>query len=63
MSSVVGGDRDPCRRMYVEPLPGIRADWPEHVIEGASHLNCILKPDFRTQLKAALDQKGGAKSK
>src|SRR5438477_4385663 len=27
------GDCDPCRRMYVEPLPGIRADWPEHVIE------------------------------
>ena len=60
--TIIVGDRDPCRRMYVEPLVRIRPDWPEHVIEGAGHLNCILKPDFKTQLKAALDQKGGRES-
>jgi hypothetical protein len=28
-------------------------DWPIHVIEGAGHLNCIAKRDFRAQLAAA----------
>ena len=53
--TIIIGDRDPCRRMYVEPLRRIRPDWPEHVIEGAGHLNCILKSEFKAQLKAALD--------
>jgi pimeloyl-ACP methyl ester carboxylesterase len=51
---IVVGDRDPCRRMYVEPLRRIRPDWPEHVIADAGHLNCILKPDFKEQLLSAL---------
>jgi pimeloyl-ACP methyl ester carboxylesterase len=57
--TIIVGDRDPCRRMYVEPLRQIRPDWPEHVIEGAGHITCIIKPEFKVQLKAALDQ-GGA---
>jgi len=52
--TVIVGDRDPCRRMYVEPLQKIRPDWPVHIISDAGHLNCILKPDFKTQLVAAL---------
>jgi len=51
---IIVGDRDPCRRMYVEPLQRIRPDWPAHLIAGAGHLNCIFKPDFKTQLDAAL---------
>jgi hypothetical protein len=41
------GDRDPCRRMYVEPLEKIRADWKVEVIDGAGHLNCIVKEQFK----------------
>jgi len=61
--TIIVGDRDPCRRMYVEPLRRIRTDWPEHVIAGAGHLNCIMKPDFRTQLNTALDSNSAVKEK
>ena len=52
---IVVGDHDPCRKMYVEPLRAVRPDWKEHVISDAGHLNCILKPDFKAQVKAALE--------
>jgi pimeloyl-ACP methyl ester carboxylesterase len=61
--TIVVGDRDPCRRMYVEPLRRIRPDWPERVIAGAGHLNCVAKADFKTQLKAALDLHSVGKTK
>jgi len=53
--AIIVGDRDPCRRLYVEPLLRVRPDWPEHVVQDAGHLNCFLKPGFKTQLEAALD--------
>jgi hypothetical protein len=52
--TIIGGDRDPCRRLCVEPLRRIRPDWPIHVIADAGRLNCSTKPDFKTQLEAAL---------
>jgi len=52
--TILVGDRDPCRRAFVEPLEKVRPDWPVHVIADAGHMNCILKPDFKTQLAAAL---------
>jgi pimeloyl-ACP methyl ester carboxylesterase len=52
--TVIAGERDPCRRMYVEPLTKVRPEWPVRVIAGAGHLNCIAKPDFLAQLEAAL---------
>jgi pimeloyl-ACP methyl ester carboxylesterase len=51
---VIVGERDPCRRMYVAPLLQIRPDIPEHVIAGAGHLVCVIKPEFKTELDAAL---------
>jgi pimeloyl-ACP methyl ester carboxylesterase len=53
--TIIVGDRDPCRRLYVEPLLRVRPDWPEHVVQDAGHINCVTKPDFKTQLEAALD--------
>ena len=53
---VVVGDRDPCKRMYVEPLLQIRPDIPEHVVANAGHLACVVKPEFKTDLNAALAQ-------
>ncbi len=61
--TVLVGGRDPCRAMYVEPLRRIRPDWPVHVIAGAGHLNCIMKPDFKVQLKSALDRHSAAAPK
>ncbi len=54
--TIIVGDRDPTRRLYVEPLLRVRPDWPEHVIQDAGHINCVVKPAFKTQLQAALDQ-------
>lgn len=51
---MIVGDRDPCRRLYVEPLHAIRPEWPVHVINGAGHLNCIVKGEFKTQLLDSL---------
>ena len=53
---MIVGDHDPCREWYVEPLRKVRPDWPEHVIPDAGHLNCFLKPEFKTQLEAALEK-------
>lgn len=50
------GDRDPCRRLYVEPAAAVRTDWPIVVIHDAGHLNCIFKPQFKDELKKALDR-------
>jgi pimeloyl-ACP methyl ester carboxylesterase len=52
--TIIIGDRDPCRWMFVEPLRRIRPDWPENVIAEANHVNCIGKPDFKAQIEAAL---------
>jgi pimeloyl-ACP methyl ester carboxylesterase len=51
---VIIGDSDPCREWYVEPLQQVRPDWPVHVVVGAGHLNCLSKPEFKSQLEAAL---------
>lgn len=52
--AMIVGDQDPYRERYVEPLHQIRPDWPVHVIVGANHLNCVGKPEFKTQLQTAL---------
>lgn len=53
---MIVGDRDPCREWYMEPLRAVRPDWPEHVIPDAGHLDCIMKPEFKAQLEAALER-------
>jgi pimeloyl-ACP methyl ester carboxylesterase len=52
--TILIGEEDPCRKWYVEPLHAVRPEWPVHVIPGADHLNCVSKPEFKTQLAAAL---------
>jgi pimeloyl-ACP methyl ester carboxylesterase len=54
---MIVGDRDPCRVLYVDPLRKVRPEWPEYIIQDAGHLNCIGKPDFKTQLNSALGGK------
>jgi pimeloyl-ACP methyl ester carboxylesterase len=53
---VVVGDQDPCRRLYVEPLVKIRPDIPQHIISNAGHILCVVKPEFKTELRAALSR-------
>ena len=47
---MIVGDRDPVRRLYVQPLEKARPDWKVFEIEGAGHLNCIMKPQFREEI-------------
>ena len=44
---VIVGDRDPVRKLYVDPLRAARKDWPVVEVDGAGHLNCIIKPQFK----------------
>ena len=54
--TIIVGDRDPCRWMYAEPLRRVRPDWPQHVLDNATHVSCIGKPEFTAQIVAALAQ-------
>ena len=54
--TIIVGERDICRRLYVEPLAKVRPDWPVHVIKDAGHINCVMKPEFKARLAAALDK-------
>ncbi len=47
--TVLIGEHDPCLQWYVEPLHQVRPDWPVHIIPDADHLNCITKPEFKSQ--------------
>jgi len=49
---ILVGDHDPCRQMYVEPLRPLRTDWPVVVIDGAGHLTCVIKEQFKSGLVA-----------
>ena len=52
--TVLVGDRDPTRVLYVKPLEQLRPDIPVHVITGAGHIECVTKPEFKEDLAAAL---------
>jgi hypothetical protein len=54
--SVLVGDRDPCKRMYVEPLERIRPDWPVTEIQQAGHLNCVTKEQFKEELLKSMNR-------
>jgi pimeloyl-ACP methyl ester carboxylesterase len=51
---VIVGDRDPIKGMFVEPLHGVRNDWPVVEIKGAGHLSCPFKDQFREEIEAWL---------
>jgi pimeloyl-ACP methyl ester carboxylesterase len=53
--SVIVGDRDPCRALYIDPLLRLRPEWPLSTIEGAGHFTCILKPPFKEAVRARLE--------
>jgi len=54
-TEVIVGDRDPVKRLYVEPLERIRKDWPVIEIQDAGHMNCIVKAQFKNEIKQWLD--------
>ncbi len=52
--TIVVGEKDPCRQMYVEPLLRLRPDLPVRIVAGAGHFDCILKRDFIKDVDEAL---------
>lgn len=44
--TVLVGDKDPCKPLYVAPLKSVRKDWPVIEIKDSGHLDCIVKKDF-----------------
>jgi pimeloyl-ACP methyl ester carboxylesterase len=48
--TIIVGDRDPVRRLYVEPLRKVRPDWPVIEIANSGHLDCIVKKQFRDEV-------------
>ena len=52
--TLIVGDRDPCRAMYIEAAHRLRPDWPLYTVKGAGHFNCIFKPEFKGDLERAL---------
>lgn len=52
--TIIVGDRDPVRKLYVEPLEKVRPDWAVYLVSDAGHLNCVAKAEFKTELKNAL---------
>lgn len=50
------GDHDPCKALYVAPLEKLRPDFPVVTVEGAGHITCIMKPQFKEEIKKWIDK-------
>jgi pimeloyl-ACP methyl ester carboxylesterase len=47
---IIIGEKDPVRKLYVDPLLAVRHDWPVVVVPGAGHIACVTKPAFKAEL-------------
>jgi pimeloyl-ACP methyl ester carboxylesterase len=48
--TVLVGDKDPVKELYVKPLRAVRKDWPVIEIKDGDHLTCVLKPQFKEEI-------------
>ncbi|MBO0798693.1 MAG: alpha/beta hydrolase [Blastocatellia bacterium] len=53
---VIVGERDPVKRLYVDPLRPVRKDWRVIEISDAGHLNCVVKTQFKEAIAEWLDE-------
>lgn len=44
---MIVGSRDPVKRLYVDALAAARPDWPVVVVEGAGHIQCVMRAEFK----------------
>jgi pimeloyl-ACP methyl ester carboxylesterase len=49
--TVLIGDKDPVKDLYVKPLRGVRKDWPVVEIKDADHLTCVIRPPFKEEIQ------------
>jgi hypothetical protein len=55
-AAIIIGEKDPVKKLYVEPLETIRPDWPVTVVPGAGHIICVVKPEFKDALVKTLEE-------
>ena len=55
-AAIIIGEKDPVKKLYVEPLTVIRPDWPVTIIPNAGHIICVTKPEFREAVVKTLDK-------
>lgn len=60
---VLIGEDDPIRRRWVEPMRQIRPDVPVVVVPRAVHVNCIVKPEFKSAIVDFIAKNSGAGAK
>jgi non-heme chloroperoxidase len=48
---ILFGERDDLKKLYVEPLRPVRKDWPVIEIKDADHFSCIVKPQFKEEIR------------
>jgi pimeloyl-ACP methyl ester carboxylesterase len=48
--TVLVGDKDIVKDLYVKPLRAVRKDWPVVEIQDGDHLSCVLRPQFKEQI-------------
>jgi pimeloyl-ACP methyl ester carboxylesterase len=59
--TVLIGDKDDLKKLYVNPLKPIRKDWPVVEIKDANHLTCVGKPQFREEIQKWLAKQTAGK--
>src|SRR5262249_32941875 len=52
--TVLIGDKDGLKKLYVDPLQRARKDWLVVEIKDGDHLSCVIKPQFREAIAAWL---------
>jgi pimeloyl-ACP methyl ester carboxylesterase len=57
--TVLVGDKDPVKDWYVKPLRAVRDDWPVVEIKDGDHLSCVLKPQFKEEIRKWLTRQPG----
>jgi pimeloyl-ACP methyl ester carboxylesterase len=51
---LVGDKDDTIRKLYVDPLRKARPDWPVVEIKDATHMTCVVRPQFKDELASWL---------
>jgi pimeloyl-ACP methyl ester carboxylesterase len=48
--TVLVGEQDIVKDLYVKPLRAVRKDWPVVEIKDGDHLSCVLRPQFKEEI-------------
>jgi hypothetical protein len=52
---IFSGDRDPVRKLYIDPLLKVRDAWKVVTVPHAGHMTCFAKDEFKQGLADWID--------